>query len=83
MDQPKRITVYSTPTCLFCDQAKTYLADRGLEFEDVDVSQDKARLREMVLMTGQYGVPVVKVGEKAMIGWNVDEFKQLLGGTRR
>ena len=28
-------------------------------------------LREMVLMTGQYGVPVIRVGEKAMVGWNV------------
>jgi glutaredoxin 3 len=83
MDQSKRITVYSTPTCLFCDQAKAYMADRGLEFEDVDVSADKARLREMVLMTGQYGVPVVRVGEKAMIGWNVGEFKELLGMGRR
>jgi glutaredoxin 3 len=75
----KRITVYSTPTCLYCDHAKQYLRERDLTFEDVDVSKDKERLREMVVMTGQFGVPVIRVGEKAMVGWNVDEFKQLLG----
>ena len=25
-------------------------------------------------MTGQYGVPVILVGEKAMVGWNEEEF---------
>jgi glutaredoxin 3 len=81
MAQSKRITLYSTPICLACDQAKAYLAERGLEYEEVDVSTDKERLREMVLMTGQYGVPVIRVGEKAMIGWHAGEFRQLMDAT--
>jgi len=32
----------------------------------------------MVAMTGQYGVPVVLVGERAMVGWNPKEFEKLL-----
>jgi hypothetical protein len=32
----------------------------------------------MVTMTGQYGVPVVQVGEHAMIGWNPGEFQRLM-----
>jgi glutaredoxin 3 len=78
MARSKRITVYSTPICLACDQAKAYLGEHHLEFEDVDVSTDKERLREMVLMTGQYGVPVIRVGEKAMVGWHAGEFRELM-----
>jgi glutaredoxin 3 len=78
MAQSKRITVYTTPICLACDQAKAYLGEHDLAFEEVDVSTDKERLREMVLMTGQYGVPVIRVGEKAMIGWHAGEFRQLM-----
>jgi len=32
----------------------------------------------MVKVTGQYGVPVIMVGEKAMVGWNPTEFKKML-----
>jgi len=78
--EPKRITVYSTPTCPHCDHAKSYLKERGLAFEDIDVSRDRAGLKAMVTMTGQHGVPVVRVGEKAMIGWNAKEFQALLTG---
>jgi glutaredoxin len=56
------------------------LAERGLAFDDVDVSLDKAGLRQMVTMTGQQGVPVIRVGEKAMVGWNAKEFQALLIG---
>jgi glutaredoxin 3 len=60
--------------------AKSYLAERGLAFDEIDVSQDRAGLRAMVTMTGQHGVPVIRVGEKAMIGWNPREFQALLTG---
>ena len=49
-----------------------------MPFTDVDVSQDRAGLRRMVTMTGQYGVPVILVGEHAMVGWNPGEFEKLL-----
>lgn len=31
----------------------------------------------MVLMTGQYGVPVLRIGEKALVGWNEERFAEL------
>jgi glutaredoxin 3 len=49
-----------------------------VSFTDIDVSQDRAGLRTMVTMTGQYGVPVITVGSKAMVGWNPTEFERLL-----
>jgi glutaredoxin 3 len=69
---PKRITLYTTPTCPWCMVAKRYLAERSVDFSEVD-------LREMVLMTAQHGVPVLRVGEKAMVGWNPEEFERLFG----
>lgn len=36
-------TVYSKPNCSFCDQAKTLLSSKGLQFEEkiIDVGQPK------------------------------------------
>ena len=41
---------------------------------------DLGARREMALMTGQFGVPVIVVGEHAMIGWDPGEFELLRSG---
>lgn len=74
----KLVKVYSTPVCPWCKVAKAYLKDNDIPFIDVDVSRDRAGLREMVTMTGQHGVPVLLVGQKAMVGWNPAEFDRLM-----
>lgn len=59
--------------------AKRYFAEHAVPYSDVDVSSDRHGLREMVATTGQYGVPVIVVGGKAMVGWNAQEFQRLYG----
>lgn len=64
--------------------AKRYFAEHGISYSDVDVSRDRHGLREMVVTTGQYGVPVILVGDKAMVGWSPEEFRRLYSvGTKR
>lgn len=77
---PKRVKVFTTQTCAWCKAAKAYLTDNDIEFVEADIVNDLEARREMVLMTGQYGVPVLLVGGKAMIGWNPTEFEQLMHG---
>ncbi|MDO8987096.1 MAG: glutaredoxin family protein [Coriobacteriia bacterium] len=73
----KHVKVYSTPACPWCKVAKAYLKDNDIPFMDIDVSRDRAGLKEMLAMTGQHGVPVLLVGEKTMVGWNPGEFEKL------
>lgn len=75
----KRVKLYTTATCPWCKAAKAYFRDNAIEFVEVDIISDLAGRREMVTMTGQYGVPVVLVGHKAMVGWNPGEFERLWG----
>jgi glutaredoxin 3 len=77
---PPRITVYTSPACHWCRVAKRYLEERGLAYREVDVITDLRGRQEMVRMTGQYGVPVIRVGERAMTGWDKAEFERLLSG---
>lgn len=78
VEQRKRVRIYTTSTCHWCSVAKRHLSQRGIEYTEIDVSKDRAGLRQMVLMTGQYGVPVITVGEKAFVGWNEQEFERLM-----
>ena len=73
------IKVYSTPTCPYCIKAKEYLASKGVAFENVDVSQDKGALDEMVKSTGQMGVPVIVVDSEVIVGFDKDRLDSLLG----
>jgi glutaredoxin len=60
--------------------AKRYFAERGLDYEDLDVSHDREALKQMVTATGQYGVPVIRVGDQAMVGWDKNEFERMISG---
>lgn len=63
--------------------AKRYFVERGIQFTEADIITDLEARRRMALMTGQFGVPVVQVGEHAMIGWDKDEFERLRSGSFR
>lgn len=60
--------------------AKRYFAEQGISYEDIDVSRDRSGLKEMVMITGQYAVPVILVGDKAIVGWSREEFRRMLQG---
>jgi len=77
------VTLYTTPHCHWCRVAKRHLSEKSIPFREIDVSSDRRGLREMVLMTGSRSVPVVRVGEHAMTGWDVREFERLLSGRFR
>jgi glutaredoxin-like YruB-family protein len=64
------ITVYSTPTCVYCHLTKEYFKSKNIKFEAVDVSVDQHALREMVDKTGQLGVPVIDIDGITIIGFD-------------
>lgn len=74
-----RVEIYSTPTCHFCHMAKDWLTEKQISFVDYDVATDMEKRKEMVEITGQLGVPVIKVGNDVMIGFNQEKLASLLG----
>ncbi len=76
--QPK-VILFTTPTCSYCNAAKRYLRERGIQFRDVDVSRDTAAARDMVRRSGQSGVPVIDIGGKIVVGFDRAKIDQYLG----
>lgn len=74
----KMIKVYSTPTCPYCITLKKFLKEKGVEFQDIDVSSDEKELQEMVDKSGQMGVPVVNIEGKIVVGFDRDKILELL-----
>jgi glutaredoxin 3 len=84
MDTPsntghKLIEIYSTPSCHFCHMAKDWLSAKGIPYTDYNVAQDMEKRKEMVEITGQLGVPVIKIENDVMVGFNPDHMAKILG----
>jgi glutaredoxin 3 len=63
------VTIYTTPFCGFCHSAKRLLAQKGVEFKEIDVSYDPAQRAEMVRRAnGRRTVPQIFIGERHVGG---------------
>ncbi len=76
---PKKVIVYSTPTCPHCRRAKEFLEERSIPFEVVDVASDKAGREEMVRKSGQMSVPVIEIDGVLTVGFDETRLKEQLG----
>ena len=76
---PKEVIIYSTPTCHFCALSKDYFTKHNVQFTNYDVASDFERRQEMIEMTGQMGVPVIRIGNDVVIGFDKPKLAELLG----
>jgi len=74
----KEVYIYSTPTCHFCNMAKDYFQSKGIQYTDYNVAEDAEKRMEMMQLTGQMGVPVIKIGDEIIIGFNQPAIDELL-----
>ena len=73
-----KVTVYSTPTCPYCHQAKEFLKANKVPFKDIDVSKDEAAAQSMMKKSGQLGVPVIEIDDTIIIGFDKPEIEKAL-----
>jgi len=74
----KRVTVYSTPTCSWCNTLKTHLRTHRIMYTDIDVSQNQAAAKAMVARSGQQGVPQTDINGEMIIGFDKKRINELL-----
>lgn len=74
----EQVTIYSTPVCHFCHAAKDFFKENNVDYTEYDVAADTDKRTEMIDMTGQMGVPVIKVGNDVIIGFDEAKLKELL-----
>ena len=72
------VTIYSTPVCHFCNAAKEFFKENDVTYIEFDVAADAEKRQEMIDMTGQMGVPVIRIGDDVIIGFDEPKLKELL-----
>lgn len=65
---------------MFCNKTKEFLSQKGIEFEDRDVSQDESALEELQ-RRGLMTTPVILIDGEAVVGFDQAKLANLLGLT--
>lgn len=72
------VSIYTTPTCVYCRLAKEFFKENNIEYKEFDVSVDHSKAQEMFEKSQQLGVPVIVVDGKIIIGFDKEALKQML-----
>ena len=74
-----KVTVYSTPWCMYCKMAKDYFNEKKVKYTEFDVSADEKARNDMLSKSKQSGVPVIEIDKELIIGFDKERISQLLG----
>lgn len=74
-----QVILYTTPTCTYCKSAKAFFEEHGVDYEEIDVSQDVQKAQELIEKTGQTGVPVIEIDGEVIIGFDKRRIARALG----
>jgi glutaredoxin-like YruB-family protein len=73
-----KVVVYTAPACPYCVFVKSYLKRNNMPFEEVDISKNPDKKREMVEKSGQEQVPVTEVDGIVIVGFDLEKIKKAL-----
>ncbi|WP_339322393.1 glutaredoxin family protein [Paenibacillus sp. FSL W8-0194] len=73
----EKAIVYTSTNCPHCRQVKSYLAEKGVEYEERNIEQSD-EFAQQVWDMGMRAVPVTVIGEHRILGMNKLQFEKAL-----
>jgi glutaredoxin len=64
---------------MFCNQAKEYLSQKGIEFQERDIAEDLGALADLKKL-GYMTTPVIVIDGSVIVGFDADKIDQALQG---
>ena len=64
---------------MFCNQAKEYLSQEGIQFQEKDIAQDPSALADLKRL-GFMTTPVMVIDGSVIVGFDADKIDQALRG---
>lgn len=76
-DSKTRVVLYGTASCSYCQKTRAWLADKKIDFADLDV-QHSAPAAAMHAALGSEAVPVIIIGNRMIRGYQPEAFEKAL-----
>ena len=74
----KQIKLYTRKWCGWCTDAKDYLREHEIPFEEIGVGRDAADDAEMQRLSGQRYVPTIVVDGQVLANFDVRQLEDFL-----
>jgi len=74
-----KVKIYTTDTCVFCHQAKEYFKEKGIEYEEINLSENSDKVQELFQISGGMGVPVIIIEGRVIRGFDREQIDEALG----
>lgn len=65
----KKVVIYTTSYCPYCDAAKEFLDSKGVKYEEIDVTNDEAVREKIAALSGRQTVPQIFVDGVSIGGY--------------
>lgn len=79
IEKPKpKVRVFTTVACPYCYTLEEFLKEKGIEFEEVDVSKDEKARDEMIKKSGKLEAPVIDIDGQIVVGFDKEKIVKLL-----
>ena len=76
----RKVVMYSTSWCGFCNEAKRYFRAKGIPYRNYDIEKSERAAKAFKKINGR-GVPVILVGKQRMNGFDVATFERIYYGN--
>jgi len=72
------VKIYSSPACPYCFTLKEFLKEKGIGFEEIDVSKDEKARDEMIKKSGHLEAPIIEIDGQIVVGFDKEKIVKLL-----
>ncbi len=72
------VKIYTSPSCPYCYTLKEFLKEKGIEFEEIDVSKDEKSREEMIKKSGKLEAPIIEIDGQIVVGFDKEKIVKLL-----
>lgn len=73
-----KVILYTISECPYCNMAREFLEDRGVEYVEQDILESEKIARELIQKTGQVEVPVLDIDGIVISGFRELEIDRVL-----
>jgi glutaredoxin-like YruB-family protein len=74
-----KVVLFSQPDCPPCHVLKMLLEEKGVTFEERDITRDPSAARDLMEKYKSHSTPTLVIGEEVLIGFDPDRIDEILG----
>lgn len=74
----KEVVIYTKATCPYCRDLKSFLAQKGVHYREIDVNTNPEAAREIYDQAGQEAVPITVIDGEFIVGFDPTEIEEKL-----